>query len=106
MTQGIMQGDQYRIPISLEENSIPITSADIKDLEVFIGPYRKTLSNGDIEFDENESAFYVYVAQKETFSMRGDVEIQARILYPSGDVVGILLGIVNFITSASRVVLT
>ena len=102
----MMQGDQYRIPISLEENSVPITQDDIKDLEVFVGLYRKTLSNGDIEFDENESVFYVYVTQKETFSMRGDVKVQARILYPSGDVVGVSLGIINFITSTSRVVLT
>ena len=101
----MMQGDQYRIPISLEENSIPITQDDIKDLEIFVGLYRKTLSKGDIEFDENESVFYVYVTQKETFSMLGDVEVQARILYPSGDVVGISLGTINFTKSTSRVVL-
>lgn len=103
----MMQGDQYRIPIALTtEDYAPITKDKIKDLEVFVGLFRKTLSEGGVEYDENEALFYVYVTQKETFAMRGDVEIQARILYPSGDVVGVSLGAVNFGTAISRVVLT
>ena len=37
--------------------------------------------------------------------MRGDVSVQARILFLSGDVVGIDLGKLNFAKSTSKVVL-
>lgn len=101
-----MQGDQYRIPVELMfEDGSPITQSDIKDLEVSIGRIRKTLSDGDISFEQSENLFYVYVTQKETFTLLGDVKIQARILFPSGDVIGIELGTKNFGLSLSKVVL-
>lgn len=37
--------------------------------------------------------------------MRGDVSVQARILFLSGDVVGIDLGKINFAQATSKVVL-
>lgn len=102
----MMQGDQYRIPIELKDaDGNFITQDAIKDLEVFVGKIRKTLSNGDLTFDSGENVFYIYLTQKETFMLSGDVEVQARVLFLSNDVAGINLGTINVEKSASRVVL-
>ena len=102
----MMQGDQYKLPIELKyADGTFVTSEEVKDLEVFVGTTRKMLSDGEIEFEPLESVFYVSLTQKETFRMRGDVPVQARVLFMSGDVVGIDLGKINFSQSTSKVVL-
>ena len=102
----MMQGDQYRIPIELtDSDGFFVTLEEVKDMEVFFGTTRKMLSKGEIEFDPRENVFYVSLSQKETFMMRGDVSVQARVLFFSGDVVGVDLGKLNFAQSTSKVVL-
>lgn len=102
----MMQGDQYRIPVEINDtDGTPLTQDKIKDLEIMVGNFRKTLSGGGIGFEEAENVFYVFVTQKETFTFRGDITMKARILFLSGDVIGINLGTINFETSASKVVL-
>ena len=102
----MMQGDQYRIPIELKDaDGTFVTLEEVKDMEVFFGTTRKMLSKGEIEFDPLENVFYISLSQKETFMMRGDVSVQARVLFLSGDVVGVDLGKVNFSQSTSKAVL-
>jgi hypothetical protein len=102
----MMQGDQYRLPIELKDaDGTFVTREEVKDLEVFVGTTRKMLSKGEIDFDTLENVFYVSLSQKETFMMRGDVSVQARVLFLSGDVVGIDLGKLNFAQATSKVVL-
>ena len=102
----MMQGDQYRIPIELtDSDGFFVTLEEVKDMEVFFGTTRKMLSKGEIEFDPRENVFYVSLSQKETFMMRGDVSVQARVLFLSGDVIGVDLGKLNFAQSTSKVVL-
>lgn len=102
----MMQGDQYRLSIELKDaDGTFVTREEVKDMEVFVGITRKMLSKGEIEFDSLENVFYVYISQKETFMMRGDVSVQARVLFLSGDVVGIDLGKLNFAQATSKVVL-
>lgn len=102
----MMQGDQYRIPIELKDaDGTFVTQEEVKDLEVFVGATRKMLSKGEIEFETLDNVFYVSLSQKETFMMSGDVSVQARVLFLSGDVVGIDLGKLNFAQSTSKVVL-
>ncbi len=102
----MMQGDQYKLPIELKDaDGSFVTREEIKDMEVFIGTARKMLSSGEIEFDPLDNVFYVYLSQKETFMMCGDVSVQARVLFLSGDVVGIDLGKINFAKATSKVVL-
>lgn len=102
----MMQGDQYRLPIELKDaDGTFVTREEVKDMEVFVGTTRKMLSKNEIEFESLENVFYVFLSQKETFMMRGDVSVQARILFLSGDVVGIDLGKINFAEATSKVVL-
>ena len=94
------------MPIELKNaDGAFVTLGEVKDIEVFVGVMRKTLSKEEIEFDATENIFYVFLSQKETFMMRGDVSVQARVLFLSGDVIGVDLGKINFAKSASRVVL-
>lgn len=102
----MMQGDQYKLPIELKDtDGTFITQEEVKDLEVFVGKTRKMLSKGEIVFEPLEDVFYVSLTQKETFMMRGEVPVQARVLFLSGDVVGVDLGKINFTESTSKVVL-
>ena len=101
----MMQGDQYRLPIELKyAEGTFVTREEVKDVEVFVGKTRKTISRGEIEFDPLENVFYVSLSQNETFMMRGDVSVQARVLFLSGAVVGIDHGKLNFVQSTSKVV--
>ena len=101
----MMQGDQYRVPVSLKhEDGSSVTETEVRDVEIFVGSVRKTLGDG-VSYDAGEKCFYVYLMQKETFRLSGDVNVQARVLFTSGDVVGVDLGTVNFGTSTSKVVL-
>ena len=101
----MMQGDQYRIPVSLKhEDGSAVTESEVREVEIFVGSVRKTLDDG-VSYDASEWCFYVYLTQKETFRLNGEVLVQARILFTSGDVVGVNLGKVNFETSTSKVVL-
>ena len=102
----MMQGDQYRLPIELKyADGAFVTLEEVKDMEVFFGTTRKMLSKGEIEFDPLENVFYFSLSQKETFMMCGDVSVQARVLFLSGDVVGVDLGKLNFAQSTSKAVL-
>ena len=99
----MMQGDQYKLPIELKDaDGTFVTREEVKDMEVFVGGTRKMLSKGEIEFDPLENVFYVSLSQNETFMMRGDVSVQVRVLFLSGDVVGVDLGKLNFAQSTSK----
>ena len=102
----MMQGDQYRLPIELKyADETFVTLEEVKDMEVFVGTTRKMLSKDEIEFDPLENVFYVSLSQNETFMMRGDVSVQVRVLFLSGDVVGVGLGKLNVAQSTSKAVL-
>ena len=101
-----MQGDQYRQPINLTyDGETPVSPAELTELEVMVGCIRKTMSDGGIVFDESEKIFYVHLKQNETFTLCGDEEVQARLKFKSGDVMGIKLGTQHFEASRSKVVL-
>lgn len=102
----MMQGDRFRLPVELKDaDGTFVTREEVKDIEVFVGTTRKMLSKGEIEFEPLENVFYVFLTQKETFMMRGEVTVQARVLFLSGDVVGINLGKISFEKATSKVVL-
>lgn len=106
MQEKIMQGDQYRIPIELKHSDGSfVTQEEIKDMEIFVGNARKMLSKNEVVFEPFENVFYVYITQEETFRMSGEVSVQARLLFLSGDVIGIDLGKIDFAKATSKVVL-
>ena len=101
----MMQGDQYKLPIELKHaDGTSVSFEEIKDLEVFVGNTRKTLGNG-ISYVLPEGVFEVSLTQEETFRMIGQTKVQARVVFRSGDVVGVNLGSINFEQATSKVVL-
>lgn len=101
----MMQGDEYALPIQLE-TSEGIAGADtFADLEVIFGGVRKTLSGGNISYNEETETFDVYFTQKDTFKMEGNEELQIRCKFAGGEVIGIRAGSFNVESSMSRVVL-
>ena len=102
----MMQGDQFRLPIELKDaDGTFVTQEEVKDIEVFVGKTRKSLSAGNVSFESKDNIFYVFLTQRETFLMSGDTAVQARILFLSGDVIGVDLGKINFAEAISKVVL-
>lgn len=86
----IMQGDQYSlqlVPVDAEDNVIP--HAEIEDIEIMVGCMRKTMSDGEIIYNEDENIHLYPLSQSETFGMApGVYKIQARIKSRGGFVVG------------------
>lgn len=99
----MMQGDSFRQPIKLTRaDNTEITADELSFIEVFIGNIRKT--SPEITFENG--MFYVPLSQKETFRLKGTVELQARIRFNgSEDVIGIKLGSLDVENSISKVVI-
>lgn len=102
----MMQGDQYGLPIEiLKEDGSALTGKEVEDVEFFIGPIRKTLKEGEIFFDEEQQAFVAKLMQSDTFMLRESVEVQVRVCFKNGDVIGLDLGECEVIKSLSKVIL-
>lgn len=101
----MMQGDQYIVPFAITyENGTDLAIGDVKEIEIFAGNFRKTLSAGTVGYSEDKG-LYFKITQKETFMLKGDTEVQARLLFDGGDVIGVNLGKFNVNTAVSKVVL-
>ena len=84
----MMQGDSYSLGIRILNNAgNPVTPDDIKDLEITIGPLRKTYLNAQVIFDEGLWLFPL--SQKETFGYwPAAVKAQVRVVWANGVIEG------------------
>ena len=101
----MMQGDSYRLPIQVTMNGEVVTLNMVEDVEVMLGGIRKTLGDGSVSYDDAQEAYLVSLSQEDTFRLRGGANVQVRVKFLSGDVLGVDLGYVDVISSASKVVL-
>ena len=101
----MMTGDSYKLPISLQLGNIVADDKIFKELEVFFGDVRKTLSSGEITYDQEQKVFLVPLSQKETFRQNGDVKVEIRCKFLDDSVIGASAGTVNVEKSTSKVVL-
>lgn len=101
----MMMGDSYSLPIQLKTTEGIANFSTFEDLEIMFGNVRKTISNGEITYDDERQMFLVPLSQNETFRQKNPVEVQARAKFFDGEVVGINLGLVDIQKSASKVVL-
>lgn len=100
-----MTGDAYRLPIQIETSMGLANMGTFEDLEVMFGDVRKTISGGEIKYDEEKQAFLIPLSQKETFRQKRNVEIQIRCKFPDGSVVGVSAGNYDIEKATSKVVL-
>lgn len=101
----MMQGDQYRMPIYLyHEDGSPLDISEVNEVEIFIGDVGHTMKDGGVQY--SDGIFYFFISQKESMRLRGDIHAQARVVFKSGDVVGVPLGEKNVQKSVSKAVLS
>ena len=84
----MMQGDACNLSILIRNNAgNPVTPGDIRDLEITIGPLRKTYGQGQLHFYSGHWMFPL--TQSETRSLwPAPVRAQVRVLWPNGVVEG------------------
>lgn len=102
----MMTGDAYVLPISITLESGIANSGSFADVEVVIGGcIRKTMTDGEVTFDETKQEFLVPLTQEETFKLRGTSEVDLRLKFSNGEVIGVRAGTVEHDESQSRQVL-
>lgn len=106
----MMQGDSYGIEIDIRDNSgNVVTPSDISDVEITVGPYRKTYRKGEVFFVDNGDGSPKWVfplSQKETFKLRmSRVNVQIRVEWANGEVEGYTVGQILISESRSKEVL-
>lgn len=101
----MMTGDAYKLPIALQVGDAVAEPLMFKELEVFVGNIRKTMSSGEVVFDYEKKVFLVPLTQQETFRQRENIEVQIRCKFKDGSVIGIKAGELNLAKAVSKVVL-
>lgn len=102
----MMRGDAFSLPIRIDTNSDSASADSFAEVEICIGnTIRKTLSAGEITYDEERSLFLVPLTQEETFGLHSRVRITVRCKYLNGDVVGVDLGILELAPTLSKEVI-
>lgn len=101
----IMQGDGYSIPLTVKMDNNALTDEDLLDLEVSIGPIRKSYAEDELYYDSEAGLWNVPITQQETQSLCGSMLMQVRVKMLNGDVVGTNLGRIDIQMSLSKEVL-
>ena len=84
----MMQGDSYSLGIRILNNAgNPVTPDDIRDLEITIGPLRKTYLNAQVIF--HDGLWLFPLSQKETFGYwPSSLKAQVRVAWANGVIEG------------------
>ena len=84
----MMQGDAYLLGINILNNAgIPVTPADVADVEITIGHLKKKYSAAELSF--NNGVWMFPLTQKETFGcMPASPKAQVRIKWANGVIEG------------------
>lgn len=101
----MMTGDAYLLPIGITLEGAQATDGAFEEIEVTIGSVRKTMSEGDITFDEESEDFFVRFTQEDTFKLRGKKNVQMRVKFANGEVIGVNVGELEHEESTSKEVL-
>jgi len=101
----MMQGDACNLAIRILNNAgNPVTPLDLGDLEITLGPLRKTLANGQLFYSDGLWLFPL--AQHETASLwPAPVKAQVRLLWSNGVVEGKPISGIRIHESISKEVL-
>jgi len=100
-----MQGDSYNLGIRIRNNAgNPVTPSDVIDVEIVIGPVRKTYLNGQVTY--SNGMWFFPVRQADSFRMSPYVQdSQVRIKWSNGAVEGKKIYGVRILESRSKEVL-
>ncbi len=103
----IMQGDQYPLTFALTgADGASVPREVLGEIEIVIGDLRKTLSAGEITYDESTGMISLPLTQEETFSLEARAQrVQVRIRSYDGKVIGEDVGTLTVRASQSKAVL-
>lgn len=84
----MMQGDSYNLGFSVLNNAgQPITPDDIQDMEITIGPIRKTYRGAGVSYHDGK--WMINLSQQDTFGVwPASVKAQIRIMWKNGVIEG------------------
>ena len=101
----MMQGDACYLGIQLYNNAgNPITPEDIREVEITMGPLRKTYGADQLRFENG--LWLVPLSQQETFALPGgQLRAQVRLCWTNGVVEGAALPGISLAESISREVI-
>ena len=101
----MMQGDAYLLGINILNNAgMPVTPADVADVEITIGHLKKKYSAAELSF--NNGIWMFPLTQKETFEcMPASTKAQVRIKWANGVIEGKPLYGIRIDESVSKEVL-
>ena len=101
----MMQGDAYLLGINILNNAgMPVTPADVADVEITIGHLKKKYSAAELSF--NNGIWMFPLTQKETFGcMPASPKAQVRIKWANGVIEGKPLYGIRIDESVSKEVL-
>ena len=100
----MLQGDSYKVPVEILLDDLPLDVDTVEDIEISISTLKKTLKNGEVE--SSDGLFLFPLTQQETFRLHpSNNEVQVRVLFKTGDVIGTKAGNMHNDRSLSKVVL-
>lgn len=102
----MMQGDAFGLPIEILRDDNIVTADDVEDVEITIGFLTKNYSTGGVTYDSDNAKWIYHLSQEETFSFPAiRNKAQVRVLWPSGNVEGVVMDGINVHESISKEVL-
>lgn len=102
----MMQGDAYNIPIEIMVDDGVADKTLFDEVEIVIGNIVKTMSSGEITYDNENKVFLFPISQKESMKLGAKADCQVRVK-PNGtnDVIGVNLGEIDVVKTLSKAVL-
>lgn len=101
----MMQGDACYLGIRIENNAgSPVTPADIREVEITLGSYRRSWRQSELSY--SDGLWFFPLNQEDTFRCwPGPVPAQVRVVWANGTVEGVPLYGISLSESISKEVL-
>lgn len=98
----MVQGDSYNLDVTIKNNGAAIDTADIEAIEFILHSLKKMYPE-DVAYTEGK--FRVPITQQETFRLPSRCQMQVRVKFKGGDVIGSEIKQIDVERSLSKAVL-
>lgn len=98
----MVQGDAYNLDVTIKNNSSPINVADVRTVEFTLFNLKKNYPN-DVAYSDGK--FHIPLTQQETFRLPKLCQMQVRVKFKSGDVIGSEIKQIDVAHALSKAVL-
>lgn len=98
----MVQGDSYNLDVTVKNNGADINIADIETIEFILHSLKKMYPEG-VAYEDGK--FHISLSQQETFRLPRLCQMQVRVKFKSGDVIGSEIKQIDVERSLSKAVL-